>query len=178
MTDPTWYSVLPPLLAIVLAIWSKQVIPSLFAGIWTGHTLLAGFNPLAGLTAGLDGMISVFTDPGDARVLVFTLLVGSLIATIERTGGVRGFVQYLDYRDQAATVWLLTFKPVWHEWIGVDHEAGVLPAPPVLDALRDRSFRSMLRSRQIFLMVIAGYGEELATEMTRLVELIDTELGA
>ena len=93
-----WYSVLPPLLAIVLAIWSKQVIPSLFAGIWMGHTLLSQFNPLAGLAAGLDGMINVFTDPGDARVLIFTLLVGSLIATIERTGGVRGFVQYLEAR--------------------------------------------------------------------------------
>ena len=81
MTDPTWYSVLPPLLAIVLAIWSKQVIPSLFAGIWMGYTLLA-----------------VFTDPGDVRVLVFTLLVGSLIATIERSGGVRGFVHYLEDR--------------------------------------------------------------------------------
>jgi Na+/H+ antiporter NhaC len=98
MTDPMWYSVLPPLLAIVLAIWSKQVIPSLFAGIWMGHTLLSQFNPLAGLVAGLDGMINVFTDPGDARVLVFTLLVGSLIATIERTGGVRGFVKYLEAR--------------------------------------------------------------------------------
>ena len=98
MTDPMWYSVLPPLLAIVLAIWSKQVIPSLFAGIWIGHTLLSGFNPLTGLAAGLDGMINVFTDPGDARVLIFTLLVGSLIATIERTGGVRGFVQYLEAR--------------------------------------------------------------------------------
>ena len=98
MTDPMWYSVLPPLLAIVLAIWSKQVIPSLFAGIWMGHTLLSQFNPLAGLAAGLDGMINVFTDPGDARVLVFTLLVGSLIATIERTGGVRGFVKYLEAR--------------------------------------------------------------------------------
>jgi Na+/H+ antiporter NhaC len=93
-----WYSVLPPLLAIVLAIWSKQVIPSLFAGIWMGHTLLSQFNPLAGLAAGIDGMINVFTDPGDARVLVFTLLVGSLIATIERTGGVRGFVKYLEAR--------------------------------------------------------------------------------
>ena len=89
MTDPAWYSVLPPLLAIVLAIWSKQVIPSLFAGIWIGHTLLTQFNPLAGLVAGLDGMINVFTDPGDARVLVFTLLIGPLIATIERSGGVR-----------------------------------------------------------------------------------------
>lgn len=98
MTDPAWYSVLPPLLAIVLAIWSKQVIPSLFAGIWAGHTVLTQFNPLAGLVAGLDGVIDVFTDPGDARVLVFTLLVGSLIATIERTGGVRGFVHYLEAR--------------------------------------------------------------------------------
>ena len=64
MTDPVWYSVLPPLLAIALAIWSKQVIPSLAAGIWMGHTLLARFNPLAGLGGGLDGMINVFTDPG------------------------------------------------------------------------------------------------------------------
>ncbi len=98
MSDPTWLSVLPPVLAIVLAIWSKQVILSLFAGIWMGHTLLSQFNPLAGVVNGLDGIINVFTDPGDARVLVFTLLIGPLIATIERSGGVRGFVHYLETR--------------------------------------------------------------------------------
>ena len=81
MSDPAWYSILPPVLAIVLAIWSKQVILSLFAGIWMGHTLLNQFNPLAGIVKGLDGTIEVFTDPGDARVLVFTLLIGPLIAT-------------------------------------------------------------------------------------------------
>ena len=98
MSDPAWYSVLPPLLAIVLAIWSKQVILSLFAGIWIGYTLLNGLNPVTGLAAGLEGMIDVFTDPGDARVLVFTLLIGPLIATIERSGGVRGFVHYMETR--------------------------------------------------------------------------------
>ena len=98
MSDPSWFSVLPPLLAIVLAIWSKQVILSLFAGIWMGHTLLNQFNPLAGITHGLDGIINVFTDPGDARVLIFTLLIGPLIATIERSGGVRGFVHHLETR--------------------------------------------------------------------------------
>ena len=98
MTDPAWYSVLPPLLAIILAIWSKQVILSLFAGIWMGHTLLNGFNPLTGVVEGLDGMINVFTDPGDARVLMFSLLIGPLIATIEHSGGVRGFVHYLETR--------------------------------------------------------------------------------
>ncbi len=98
MADPGWYSVLPPVIAIVLAIWSKQVILSLFAGIWMGHTLLNQFNPLAGITRGLDGVIDVFTDPGDARVIIFTLLIGSLIATIERSGGIRGFVHYLETR--------------------------------------------------------------------------------
>ena len=44
-------------------------------------------------------MINVFTDPGDARVLIFTLSIGPLIATIERSGGVRGFVHYLETRQ-------------------------------------------------------------------------------
>ena len=98
MSDPTWYSVLPPVLAIILAIWTKQVILSLFAGIWIGSTILAGFNPVAGVSSGIDAIINVFTDPGDTRVLVFTLLVGSLIATIEHTGGVRGFIHFLESR--------------------------------------------------------------------------------
>ena len=98
MAEPSWYSILPPLLAIILAIWSKQVILSLFAGIWIGFTILSGFNPLAGLVAGLDGVINVFGDAGDARVLIFTILIGSLIATIEYSGGVRGFVHFLESR--------------------------------------------------------------------------------
>ena len=98
MSDPSWYSVLPPVLAIALAIWSKQVIPSLAAGIWMGHTLLNQFNPLTGIAEALDGTIDVFTDAGDTRVLIFTLLVGPLIATIEHSGGVRGFVRFLETR--------------------------------------------------------------------------------
>jgi Na+/H+ antiporter NhaC len=98
MNDPTWMSILPPVLAIVLAIWSRQVVLSLFAGIWMGFTLLNGLNPLLGVTAGLDGVINVFSDPGGTRVLIFTLLIGSLIATIEHSGGVRGFVHFLETR--------------------------------------------------------------------------------
>ena len=98
MTTLGWLSVLPPLLAIALAIWSRQVILSLFAGIWLGFTLLNGWNPLSGVAASLDGIVNVFSDAGDTRVLIFTLLVGSLIATIEHYGGVRGFVQLLESR--------------------------------------------------------------------------------
>jgi Na+/H+ antiporter NhaC len=98
MTEPSWYSILPPVLAIVLAIWSKQVLLSLFAGIWIGYTLLNGYNPLVGVTEGLEGMVNVFGDAGDTRVLIFTLIIGSLIATIEHSGGVRGFVRFLETR--------------------------------------------------------------------------------
>jgi Na+/H+ antiporter NhaC len=98
MTDPSWYSILPPIVAIVLAIWTKQVILSLFAGIWMGFTLINGFNPLTGFTAGVDGLINVFGEAGDTRVIIFTVLIGSLIATIEHSGGVRGFVHFLETR--------------------------------------------------------------------------------
>jgi Na+/H+ antiporter NhaC len=98
MTDPSWYSILPPVLAIVLAIWTKQVVLSLFAGIWIGFTILNGFNPLSGIAAGFDGIIHVFSDAGDTRVLIFTLIIGALIATIEHSGGVRGFVHFLETR--------------------------------------------------------------------------------
>jgi Na+/H+ antiporter NhaC len=98
MTDPSWYSILPPIIAIVLAIWTKQVILSLFAGIWMGFTLLNGFDPFRGVTAGVNGIIHVFSDAGDTRVIIFTLLIGSLIASIEHSGGVRGFVHFLETR--------------------------------------------------------------------------------
>ncbi len=96
--EPGWTSVLPPLLAIVLAIWSRQVYLALIGGIWFGYTLLAGGNPLTGLADTIDGVIGVLASPGDARVVAFTLIIGSLIATIEASGGVRGFIAWLEYK--------------------------------------------------------------------------------
>jgi tetracycline resistance efflux pump len=98
MTDPTWISLLPPLLAIVLAIVSRQVYISLFAGIWLAWTILRGWNPIAGLGAGIEGVVLVLSDPGNARVILFTLVIGALIGTIQTYGGVKGFVQWLEGR--------------------------------------------------------------------------------
>ena len=99
MSDPTWISVLPPVAAIVLAIWSRQVYLSLAGGIWLGWTILNGWNPLAGLAASVDATVDVFTDPGETKVLLFTLVIGALIATVEASGGVRGFVAWLEGRE-------------------------------------------------------------------------------
>jgi tetracycline resistance efflux pump len=99
MVEVSWMSVIPPLLAIVLAIVTRQVIISLSIGIWIGFCILESVNPLSGLAMALDGVINVFSDPGDTRVLVFTLIIGGLIATIEKAGGVKGFIRLLESRQ-------------------------------------------------------------------------------
>ncbi len=99
MYEISWMSVIPPLLAIILAIVTRQVIISLSIGIWIGFCILESVNPLRGLALALDGVINVFSDAGDTRVLVFTLIIGGLIATIEKAGGVRGFIRLLETRQ-------------------------------------------------------------------------------
>ncbi len=99
MSDPTWIAVLPPVLAIVLAIASRQVYLSLAGGLWLGWTILHAWNPIAGMGAAIQGTVEVFQDEGDTRAILFTLIVGALIATVEASGGVRGFVSYLESRN-------------------------------------------------------------------------------
>ena len=96
MNEPTWISLLPTLLAIVLAIWSRQVYVSLAAGVWIGWTILEGWNPLAGLATSIEQTVAVLGDPGNAKVILFTLVIGAMIATLEAAGGVRGFVQWIE----------------------------------------------------------------------------------
>lgn len=101
--EPTWISVLPPLLAIFLAIATRQVYLSLAAGVWLGWTIMAGWNPLQGMALGVDGVVAVLGDAGNARVILFTLVIGALIATIESSGGVRGFVNWVESRQWVTT---------------------------------------------------------------------------
>jgi Na+/H+ antiporter NhaC len=96
--EPTWISVLPPLLAILLAIATRQVYLSLAAGVWMGWTILEGWNPARGIARAIEETVAVMGDPGNAKVLLFTLVIGALIATVEASNGVRGFVQRLEER--------------------------------------------------------------------------------
>ena len=97
--EPSALSLLPPLLAVVLAVATRQVILSLGGGIWLGYCLLLSVDPLSGLGAAIDGVIAVFSDAGNTRVILFTLVVGGLLATVESTGGVKGFIAWLEQRS-------------------------------------------------------------------------------
>lgn len=86
------WSVLPPVLAIILAIRTKQVFLSLLFGIWIGWVILSHWNPFSGTLATIQALVDVFKDPGNTRTIMFSSLVGALIAFVQRSGGVDGFV--------------------------------------------------------------------------------------
>ena len=96
MVSPGWLSILPPVLAIVLAIRTKQVYLSLFFGIWLGWTILADWNPIIGLRDALDACVNVFQDAGNTKVIAFSAFVGALIAFTQYSGGVAGFIQWIN----------------------------------------------------------------------------------
>lgn len=95
MEDPSWTSLLPPLLAIVLAIWTRQVFIALGAGIWLGGAFLSG-GLFSGARLGIDMTVGVLADSGSAMVVLFTLVIGALIGTLESCGGVQGFVAWIE----------------------------------------------------------------------------------
>ncbi|WP_298915123.1 Na+/H+ antiporter NhaC family protein [uncultured Algimonas sp.] len=101
-----WWSLLPPVLAIGLALWSRQVYLSLGLGIAAGYLILAGGDPVAATFDTIDAAVAVFADAGNTRIILFTLVVGALIALIQRSGGVAGFIArllaWLDRRTETA----------------------------------------------------------------------------
>jgi Na+/H+ antiporter NhaC len=91
-------SLIPPLLAIVLAIYTRQVYLSLLAGIAVGTTILADGNLLKGFADAIAVCVLVFKEPDNTRVIAFSILVGSLIALLQRSGGIEGFTLFVTER--------------------------------------------------------------------------------
>ncbi len=90
-----WLSVLPPLLAIFLAIKTKHVYISLILGIWLGWTIIHSWNPLSGLTQAISALISVFKDEDNTRVILFSAMIGAIITFTQYSGGMKGFVNWV-----------------------------------------------------------------------------------
>lgn len=98
-----WLVLLPPVIAIVLALWTRQVFLSLITGLWFGATLLVGGNPILGVRETVEQMVWVFQEPGNTRIVFFCLLVGGLIALVQASGGVSGFVAWAQRKGWGVT---------------------------------------------------------------------------
>src|SRR5690554_652942 len=92
--EPGWLSLLPPLVAIVLALVFREVVISLFAGIWFGALIAAQWNPLTATMISVDRFIvEGLADTDKISIVVFSLLLGGMVGVIGRSGGTLGLVE-------------------------------------------------------------------------------------
>ncbi len=92
ITNPvgTLWSLFPPVVAIGLALLTKEVYSSLFMGVLVGGLLATGFKPLKTLDAMTnDGFISAVS--GTAGIFIFLVLLGAIVALLNRAGGSQAF---------------------------------------------------------------------------------------
>lgn len=103
---PLWMSILPPLVAIIMALLLKEVVSSLFLGILTGTVIMAFYSGCGPLEAVGDGLLRVVDtyvvgslyDSDHVKIIVFTLLIGGMVRVITVNGGMRGIVNWLSKR--------------------------------------------------------------------------------
>ena len=91
MEHSAW-SILPPIIAIVLALLTKEVYMSLIIAIFSGALLFAGGNPLEAIVAMFEVMESKVG--GNVNILVFLVLLGILVAAISKSGATRAYGEW------------------------------------------------------------------------------------
>ncbi len=98
-----WIKILPPLVAVAIVLWKREVILALVLSIFTSEFLLGGSlfqktptlpnQIFEGGLATLDRITNVFADPGNTRILIFSVMVGALLAYMRQSGGVTALVK-------------------------------------------------------------------------------------
>ncbi|HFB64888.1 MAG TPA: sodium:proton antiporter [Aeromonadales bacterium] len=102
-----WLKILPPLVAVIIVLWQKEVILALLMAIFVSEWLLltdpAGLGVFYGGIATLDRITAVFADAGNTRILIFSVMVGALLAYMRTSGGVIALVEMLIKKGFAKT---------------------------------------------------------------------------
>ncbi|MBQ7613943.1 MAG: Na+/H+ antiporter NhaC family protein [Butyrivibrio sp.] len=88
----TFWSLLPPIIAIALALITKEVYSSLFIGILVGGVLYSGFSFTGTIEhVFVDGMIGQLSDSWNVGILIFLVVLGSMVMLMNRAGGSAAF---------------------------------------------------------------------------------------
>lgn len=103
---PLWLSILPPLIAIVMAFLIKEVYSSLFTGILVAAAIIAYYNGANAFLAIFVGILDIvdtyvittISDSGHTSVIVFLMLIGATVAIVSLNGGMKGLVGWLSKR--------------------------------------------------------------------------------
>lgn len=91
----TFWSLVPAVVAIVLALITKEVYSSLFLGIIMGALFFTGFNPVAAFeTVVKGGFVSVLSDSYNVGILIFLVVLGTVVALLNKSGGSKAFGEW------------------------------------------------------------------------------------
>ena len=91
----TFWALVPPVVAIGLALITKEVYSSLFVGVLMGGILYSGFSFEGTITHIFeDGMISVLSDSYNVGILIFLVILGTMVCLMNRAGGSAAFGQF------------------------------------------------------------------------------------
>lgn len=85
-----WLSIAPFVIAIVLAVWLKQIIPPMLIGLWIGSFLLT-HSLLGSVETTVGEIIVAMSDPGNLDILLFLYTFGGMVGQIQVSGGVQAF---------------------------------------------------------------------------------------
>ena len=86
----TWWSLMPPIVAIALALLTKEVYLSLFAGCALGALLAAEFHPWIAF----DTLFNTMIDSVDFSILMFMILLGMIVMLMQESGGTRAYGEW------------------------------------------------------------------------------------
>jgi tetracycline resistance efflux pump len=95
----TFWSLLPPIIAIALALITKEVYSSLFIGILSAALLYANFNPLKAFTTMFtDGFISSLANDWNVGILIFLVVLGVIVCLVNKAGGSAAYGEWASKR--------------------------------------------------------------------------------
>ena len=98
--DFGFLSVVPSLLAIIIALYTRSVLSALFGGVLLGIFILSDFTFSRSIEHLWELFSSLLATPWILKTLAFAVLVGSIIELLERSGGVEGFVNALSEKSR------------------------------------------------------------------------------
>jgi len=98
-----FWTILPPLVAIGLALAFRQVLSALWASVWLGAFIIYDWRPAVAVARSVDHyIIGAMADPDDAAMLVFIIFMGGMIGMIAKSGGIQGIVDIIARRATSA----------------------------------------------------------------------------
>ena len=93
-------SLAPSLIAILLAILTRRVLLSLLLGLWTGYLIIAKGDPLSATLGMVEAIAATLASLSNTYTILFTLSIGGLVALLQYSGGVEGFLRYISAQLQ------------------------------------------------------------------------------